>query len=427
MVKTSIKSVKARQILDAKGKPMLEVDVVTEAGVLGRGSAPSGVSAGEHEAYVLRDKDPKWYDGLSVYKAADIVHKTIAQKLVGIDVKDQDAIDRTMIELDGTPNKSRLGGNTLCSVSLACIRAAAATENLPLYRYLNPAEVKTIPFPTVNCISGGSYQKGSMPFQECTVVPYKAKTIKEAVHIMYQIFQLTPTVIKDFNKGEPPKAGSLTGWQSPSQDPTVAFDIMYEAARRIGAEDKIAFAADVAASEFYDKEKDTYDFIGENVDADALLGFLKELTNKYPFLYVEDPLEENDWDGWKKAAKVLNRTMLVGDDLTVTNIEMLKKATKMKVCEAFIFKPNQVGTMTESIEAVEYAQSHGILTLPSVRAGGCTDDPIFDFAVAYGCPATKQGPPKNGERVYGINFLTRVEDEHPKAKPYDFKPHIKWK
>ncbi len=426
MGSTSIKSVKARQILDAKGKPMLEVDVVTTGSILGRGSAPSGVSAGEHEAYVLRDKDPKWYDGLSVYKAADIVHATIAPRLKGMDVMDQAAIDKTMIDLDGTPDKSRLGGNTLCSVSLACIRAAANTENLPLYRYLNPTEVKTIPFPTVNCISGGSYQKGSMPFQECTVVPYKAKSIKEAVHIMYQMFKLTPDVIKDYMHGEAPKPGSLTGWQSPSQDPTVAFDIMYETARRIGAEDKIAFAADVAASEFYDKEKGTYDFIGENVDAETLLGFLKDLTTKYPFLYIEDPLEENDWDGWKKAAKMLNRTMLVGDDLTVTNIEMLKKAAKMKVCEAFIFKPNQVGTMTESREAIEYAQSKGIVAIPSVRAGGCTDDPIFDFAVAYGCCATKQGPPKNGERVYGINFLTRVEDEHPKAKPYNFTPHIKF-
>ncbi len=426
MGNTSIKSIKARQILDAKGKPMVEVDVVTEAGVLGRGSAPSGVSAGEHEAYVLRDNDPMWYDGLSVYKACDLVHRTIAPKLRGMDVMDQEAIDRMMIDLDGTPNKSKLGGNTLCSVSLACIRAAAATENVPLYQHLNPAPIKTIPFPTVNCISGGSYQKGSMPFQEITVVPYKAESIKEAVHIMYQLFAITPAVIKDYMHGEAPKAGSLTGWQSPSQDPTVAFDLMYEAARRLGAEEKVAFATDVAASEFYDREKGTYDFIGENVDADALLDYLKELTTKYPFLYVEDPLEENDWDGWKKAAKMLNRTMLVGDDLTVTNIEMLKKAARMKVCEAFIFKPNQVGTMTESREAIEYAKSHGIVAIPSVRAGGCTDDPIFDFAVAYGCPATKQGPPKNGERVYGINFLTRVEDEHPKAKPYDWAPHIKF-
>ncbi len=427
MGNTSIKSVKARQILDAKGKPMLEVDVVTEAGVLGRGSAPSGISAGEHEAYVLRDGDKKLFDGHSVFKAVDLVHKKIAPALKGMDVMDQVAIDHKMIDLDGTPNKSKLGGNTLCSVSLACLRAAAVTENVPLYRHLNPATVKTIPLPTVNCISGGSYQKGSMPFQECTVVPYKAKTIMEATHIIYQLFKLTPEVIKDHSHGQPPKPGSLSGWQAPTQDPIETYDILYDAAERCGAEDKIAFAADVAASEFYNKEKGTYDFIGKEVSLDALLDYYKELTTKYPFLYFEDPVEENDWDGWKKAAKVLNRTVLVGDDLTVTNVEVLKKAAKMGVCGAFIFKPNQVGTMTESREALEYAQSHGILGIPSVRAGGCTDDPIFDFAVAYGCPATKQGPPKNGERVYGINFLTRVEDENPEAKPYDFTPHIKWK
>ena len=426
MGSTNIKSIKARQILDCKGKPMLEVDVITAGGILGRGSAPSGISAGSHEAYVLRDKDPKWFDGLSVFKAVDIVHNTIVPALQGMDVMDQKAIDRTMIELDGMEDKSRLGGNTLCSVSLASIRAAANTENKPLYRYLNPSEIKTIPFPTVNCISGGSYQKGSMPFQECTVVPYKAKTIMEAVNIIYQIFQLTPVVIQDYQHGQPPKPGSLSGWQAPSPDPIVSFDILNEAARRCGAEDKIAFAADCACSELYNPERNAYDFVGKEVDLDTLLGYLKNLTTKYNFLYVEDPVDENDWEGWQKAAKILDRTMLVGDDLTVTNINMLKKAAQMKVCEAFIFKPNQVGTISESLEALEYAQANGIIAIPSVRAGGVVDDPIFDVAIAYSCCATKQGPPRNGERTYGINFLTRVEDEYPNAKPYDFTPHIKF-
>jgi enolase len=426
MGSTKIRFIRARQILDSKGKPMLEVDVITADGVLGRGSAPSGISAGSHEAYILRDKDPDWFDGLSVFKAVNIVHNTIAPTLQGMDVMDQKAIDRTIIELDGTEDKTRLGGNTLCSVSLACIRAAANTANKPLYRYLNPDEIKTIPLPTVNCISGGSYQKGSMPFQECTVIPYKAKTIMEAVHIIYQIFKLTPEVIQDYQHGQPPKPGVLTGWQAPSPDPTVSFDIIFEAARRCGADDKIAFAVDCAASELYNVERDTYDFVGKEVDLDTLLMYLKELTTKYNFLYVEDPVDENDWEGWKKAVKVLDRTMLVGDDLTVTNISMLKKAVQMKVCEAFIFKPNQVGTISESLETLEYAQANDIVAIPSVRAGGVVDDPIFDIAVAYGCCATKQGPPKNGERVYGINFLTRVEDEYPNAKPYDFTPHIKF-
>ncbi len=426
MGSTNIKAIKARQILDCKGKPMLEVDVLTEGGILGRGSAPSGISAGEHEAFVLRDGDPKWFDGLSVSKAVDIVHNTLAPALKSMDVMDQAAIDQMMLDLDGTDYKTKLGGNTLCSVSFASIRAAANTVNKPLYRYLNPGEIKTLPFPTVNCISGGSYQKGSMPFQECTVVPYKAKTIMEAVHIIYQIFQLTPVVIQDYQNGQPAKPGSLSGWQAPSVDPMVSFDILYEAARRCGAEDKIAFAADCAVSELYNRERKTYDFIGQEVDLDTVLGYLKELTTKYNFLYIEDPVDENDWEGWQKAARVLDRTMLVGDDLTVTSVKRLQKAAEMKVCEAFIYKPNQAGTMTESIAALEYARDHGIIAIPSVRAGGVVDDPIFDIAVAYGCCATKQGPPKNGERTYGINFLTRVEDEFPEARPYDFTPHIRF-
>lgn len=426
MPSTAIKSVKARQILDCKGKPMLEVDVVTEGGILGRGASPAGISAGSHEAFVLRDNDPKWFDGLSVGKAVNIVHDTIAPVLHSRDVMDQAALDQTLLELDGTEYKTRLGGNTLCSVSLACIRAAAATVNQPLYRYLNPGAMKTVPLPTVNCISGGSYQKGSMPFQECTVVPYKAESIMEAVHIIYQIFQLTPAVIQDYQNGRPAKPGSLSGWQAPSPDPTVSFDILYEAARRCGAADKIAFAADCACSELYNPERKTYDFVGAEVGLDTLLGYLKELTTKYNFLYVEDPVDENDWEGWQKAAKVLDRTMLVGDDLTVTNIRMLRKAVEMQVCEAFIFKPNQVGTITESIAALEYAKANGIVAIPSVRAGGVIEDPIFDMAVAYGCCAVKHGPPKNGERTYGINFLSRVADEYPDAKPYDFSPHIKF-
>jgi enolase len=426
MKNSNIKTIRARQILDCKGKPMLEVDVFTEGGILGRGASPSGISAGTHEAFVLRDNDPDWYNGLGVFKAIDIVHNIIAPALEGMDVMDQRAIDEKLIALDGTEYKVKLGGNTLYSVSLACIRAAANTLNMPLYRYLNPDEIKTIPFPTVNCISGGSYQKGSMPFQECTVVPYKAKTILEAVHILCQIYQLTPEVIRDYQNGKPPKPGSLSGWQAPSVDPMVSFDILYEAAKRCGVEDKIAFAVDCACSELYNTERKTYDFVGKEVDLDTVLGCIKELTTKYDFLYVEDPVDENDWEGWQKATKVLQRTVVVGDDLTVTNIKMLKKAVEMHACEGFIFKPNQVGTITECIAAHEYAQSNGIITIPSIRAGGVGDDSIFDMAVAFGCCATKQGPPRNGERTYGINFLTRAEDENPNAMPYDFTPHIRF-
>ncbi len=426
MKNTQISSVRARQILDCKGKPMVEVDVLTEGGILGRAASPSGISAGIHEAYVLRDGDAGHYQGLGVLKAVELVHTVIEPALKGMDIMDQKAIDERLIALDGTANKAKLGGNTLYSVSLACVRAAAATLNLPLYQYLAPGEITTIPLPTVNCISGGSYQKGSMPFQECTIVPYKAATIAEAVEIIWSLFQVTPEVIRDHLKGEAPKPGSLSGWQSPSPDPMVAFDLLWEAAERCGVQDKIAFAADCAASEFYNPEKKTYDLVTKEVDLDGLLEMLHTLTTKYNFLYVEDPVEEDDWEGWQKAAKVLDRTILVGDDFTVTNMERLEKAAKMEACGAFIFKPNQVGTVTECLAAHEYAKSAGMLTIPSIRAGGTIDDAIFDMAVAFGAPCTKQGPPKNGERVYGINFLSRVADLYPQAKPYDFTPHAKF-
>jgi enolase len=376
MNNTSISSVRARQILDSKGKPMLEVDVYTKGGFLGRASSPSGISAGVNEAFVLRDKDPNWFDGLSVFKAVENVHNIIAPELVGMDVLDQKTIDEKLINLDGTKDKSKLGGNTIFSVSLACIKAAARSQNIPLYLHMSKKDINTIPIPLFNCISGGSYQKGSMPFQECTIVPYKANSIMEAVHIGWKMFQKTPEVIAEYQNGLPAKPGSLSGWQAPSTDPIVSFDILNEVAVRCGVADKIAFAADCASSEFYNPERNTYDFIDKEIDLDTLLGFLKELTNKYDFIYVEDPVHEDDWYGWQKAVKVLDRTILVGDDFTVTNIERIKKAYEMNACGGFIFKPNQVGTVTEAVAAHEYAEAHGMLTIPSVRAGGVTNDSI---------------------------------------------------
>ena len=415
----AIREIRARQILDCKGKPMLEVDVLTEGGALGRASSPSGVSAGEHEAYVLRDQNPDFFGGLSVYKCIEAVENVIAPSLKGMSVLDQEKIDNTLITLDGTPNKSHLGGNTLYSVSLACLKAACRVLNLPMYEYLTPKPITTIPLPTYNIISGGSYQKGSMPFQEITVVPYKAEDLMEAVHIGWQMFEMAPKVIEDVTRS-PAKPGKLSGWQSPTTDPIVCFELMLEIANRCGVADKIAFATDCASSEFYNKERNTYDFVDRELDTDEMIGYLKEMTTRFPFLYCEDVLQENDWEGWVKANRELNRTILIGDDFTVTNVAFLKKAYELKACGGFIFKPNQVGTVTECIAAHEYAQSVGMITVPSIRAGAVANDSIFDMAVAFGAPCTKQGPPRNGERIYGINFLARVASLHPNAKPYDF-------
>ncbi len=426
MRSTDIRKVKAREILDCKGKPAIEVDVYTEGGAMGRAASPSGISAGSREAFVLRDCDPARYDGMGVLSAVELVEKEIEPAVAGMDVFDQKGIDRKLIQLDGAENKSRLGGNTLYSVSLACLKAAADTLNMPLYQYIAGKKIETIPIPTFNCIDGGSYQKGTMPFQECTVIPYKAETIREAVEIGWTVFKEAGKVIEEFQNGSPAKEGTVSGWQPPSPDPEVCFDILYEAAKRCKAEEKIAFAADCASSEFYIKERGTYDFLGREMDLDEMLGMIKELTEKYPFLYVEDAVWEDDWEGWIKANKLLDRTLLIGDDFTVTNRQTLEKAHRLNACGGFIFKPNQVGTVTECLEAHEYARENGMLTVPSIRAGGTVCDEVIDMAVGIGAAATKQGPPKNGERIYGINFLLRAEDENPGAKPYDFTPFIKF-
>lgn len=419
MKSTSIRSIRARQILDCKGKPMLEVDVLTEGGALGRAASPSGVSAGEHEAFVLRDHDPELFGGLSIFKCIEIVKNVIEPALIGTDVLDQKAIDEKLIALDGTEYKTNLGGNTLYSVSLACLKAACKTLNMPMYEYLAKRPITTIPLPTYNIISGGSYQKGSMPFQEITVVPYKAESLMEAVHIGWKMFELAPVVISE-HTGEPAKRGSLSGWQAPTTDPIACFELMQEIAQRCGCEEKIAYATDCASSEFYNKDRNTYDFVNRELDTDEMIGYLKEMTERFPFLYCEDVLQENDWDGWIKANRILDRTIIIGDDFTVTNIKRLQKAYDLKACGGFIFKPNQIGTVTECLAAEEFAEECGMLTVPSIRAGAVVNDSIFDMAVAFGSPCTKQGPPRNGERTYGINFLSRVADLYPEAKPFDF-------
>ena len=420
-----IKHVHGRAGIDCKGLPCLEVDIVTEDGILGRASSPSGISAGTHEAYVLRDGDPAWFRGLGVYKAVETVNRIIAPAVIGMDVNDQGALDRKLVELDGTAQKTRLGGNCTYSVSLAALRAAAAIKREPLYRILNPAPVKTIPLPTANCFSGGSYQKNSMPFQEITIVPYKAASLQEAVEIIAAVYAEMPRAIKAFS-GKEAIPGSHSSFRCPSTSPDDAYAMAALAAEMAGKRDKIAFAADCAFSEIYDEESDTYNLIGRQAKLNEVLDRLEELTEKYPFLYIEDPVNENDWEGWRIARKRLKKTVLVGDDLTVTNIDRLRTAVEYQACGAFILKPNQVGTVSETLAAASYAAQNGIFSIPSTRAGGVNDDPIADFAIALGSPAIKCGPPRNGHCVHCYNVLTRCEDENPGAVPFDFSPYVRF-
>jgi enolase len=423
---TKIRDLKARALIDCKGKPLLEVDVITEDGVVGRAASPSGISAGEHEAFVLRDGDPAWYSGNGVYKAVEMAERVVLPKIRGLDVLDQKGLDEVLIELDGTPNKSRLGGNVTNSVSLAAMRASCAILRVPQYRYLNPGEIRTIPLPTSDMFAGGSYEEDTMPVQEVTIVPYKAASITEATDILCRTYAKLPEVIREFQNGRRPEIGAMSEYIAPSTDFMDCLAILKETAVRCGCEDKIAYHLDCAFSEIYDAKRGTYRYCGREVDLDELIGILKPATEAYDILYLEDPVDENDWDGWVKMAKALPRTTLCGDDLTVTNIEYIKKALELGACGAFVFKPNQVGTVTEAMAAQQFAVDHGMFSIPSIRAGGVSDDPVADMGTAGGAAAVKLGPPKFGHAVHIVNSLLRAESELPGAKPFDFTGFVKF-
>lgn len=421
-----IQDLRAREIIDCKGKPLLEVDIITEDGTMGRAASPSGISAGEHEAMVLRDGDQSRYDGNGVRKAVEMAEKVVLPAIQGMDVLDQQALDRRLMELDGTTNKSRLGGNVTYSTSLAVMRAGCQLRHVSQYRYLNPGDIRTIPLPTSDMFAGGSYEDDTMPVQETTIVPYKASSIAEATEILCKVYKKLPEVIREFQGGRRPEIGAMSEYMAPSTDFMDCLDILYETAKRCHCEEKIAFHMDCAFSEIYDAKRGTYHYCGREVDLDEIIGILKQAAEKYNFLYIEDPVDENDWEGWVKAAKALNRTTLCGDDLTVTNINYLRKALDMGACGAFVFKPNQVGTVTEAMEAQRYAVDHGMFSIPSIRAGGVSDDPVADMGIAGGAAAVKLGPPKFGHAIHIINSLLRAETELPEAKPFDFSPFVKF-
>ncbi|RKL62668.1 phosphopyruvate hydratase [Thermoanaerobacteraceae bacterium SP2] len=425
MESTRIKNVIARQIIDCKCRPIVEVDVITEGGAIGRASAPTGSSVGTHEAYVLRDNNPSEYGGLSVHKAVDNVNSIIGPALIGMDVMDQRTIDELMIAMDGTPNKSKLGGNAIYSVSAACIRAAAHAMNMPLYRYLASHELETIPVPSFNFINGGRYGDITLAFNEFIMVPYKAKTIDEAVEMGVNVFQKLGKVIAASGLGEP-IVGRSFGWAAPSDDPEVIMDLMQEAVCACGYQDKVGFALDCAMSQMYDAVTGTYLLKGKQVDSNEIIALVKRMSERYNFVYIEDILGEDDWDGFVNAVRELTRTIIIGDDFIVTNLERLKKAYELKAVDGFIFKPNQVGTITEAIDTHRFALEHGMITIPSGRAGGVVGDIIMDLAVGLQVGIIKNGAPRSGERIDKLNFLLRVASENPSARLYDFSKHVRF-
>ena len=378
-----------------------------------------------HEAFILRDGDPTNYNGLSVHEAVENARKIIGPALVGMNVLDQRAIDRKMIELDGTPEKRNLGGNTIYSASIAVFRAAADSLRIPLYKHIAGEDIKTVPVPCFNVINGGHYEKFTQSFNEFILVPFGADTIDEAVRIGVAVFQKLANVLEE-HLDECPQVASSYGYAAPSQDPEVVLSLMQRAIDLCGHSEKIAFALDCASSEMYDSATGTYLLKGKRVSTDELIAYARSLTEKFRFLFIEDLLDQNDWEGFPKAVKELDRTIVLGDDLTVTNIEFLKKAHALKAIEGFVLKPNQVGTISEALDAYRFAREHEMIAVPSGRSGGVVDDVVMDLSVGLQVPFQKNGAPRSGERIEKLNFLMRANASSPGCRLHDISDLVKF-
>ena len=422
---TTIKQLRARQILDCKARPMVEVDLITEDGSMGRGSAPTGTSVGMYESYVLRDEDPNEYKGMSVHKAVQNVLDVIAPAIIGMDARDQKAIDEKMIALDGTPNKQNLGGNAIYSVSIAALRAAAASENVPVYTYLAGGKISTTPLPTFNLINGGQNGAVKQAFNEFIVAPYRATCVEEAVEMGVMVHARLESVIQHYT-GAPLLIGRSYGYAAPSDDPKQILTLLAEAVDQCGYTGKVAYAMDCASSEMYDAKEHTYELKSHRVSGEELIDFVKGLTQSFPLVFVEDLLDENDWDGFARAHAELTRTCLIGDDFTVTNMQRLERAHEMQCVDGFILKPNQVGTLTEAFATHAFAQTHGMFTVPSGRAGGTVGDIVSDLALGFQTKISKNGVPRTGERLDRVNILLRASSENGGCRICDLSDLIRF-
>lgn len=417
-----IASVTARQLLDCKARPLVEVEITTDTGHRGRGAAPTGTSVGAHEAVVLRDGDPAQYSGLSVHRAVAAVADQIAPALVGAPLEDPRVLDRQLIDLDGTPDKHRLGGNAIYSTSIALLRAAASAAGKPTYAYVSDllglAPPSTVPVPSFNMINGGRCGAFVQPFNEFLVVPYRAPSVAAAVEQGVRVFGVLAEVLTE-RFGRPPQLGSSYGYVAPSADPRVVLEVLSEAVHRAGCADVMAFALDCASSEMYDKTTRTYELNGERVTTEALIDYARTLTQDFPLVFVEDLLDEDDWDGYAEAVRTIRNSLILGDDLIVTNPQRLERAVTERAVDGFILKPNQVGTITEALECFRYARSQDLLAIPSGRSGGVIDDVVMDLSVGLNVPFQKNGAPRSGERIEKLNFLLRAAEKIPDCQLAD--------
>ena len=421
-----IEKIKGREILDSRGNPTIEVDVVLECGFMGRAAVPSGASTGQNEALELRDNDKKRYGGKGVLKAIDNINNVIAPHLIGMSVLNQMEIDRTMIELDGTENKSKLGANAMLGVSLAAAKAAAEYLDLPLYRYIGGTNTYVMPVPMMNIINGGSHSDAPIAFQEFMIRPIGAKSFKEGLRMGTEVFHALKKVLHD--RGLSTAVGDEGGFAPALNNTEDALDAILAAIKSAGYEPAkdVTIALDCASSEFY--KEGVYDYSlfegpeGKKRTADEQIDYLEELITKYPIDSIEDGMDEGDWAGWKKLTdRIGDRCQLVGDDLFVTNVDFLSKGIAEGSANSILIKVNQIGTLSETLDAIEMAHRHGYTSVTSHRSGETEDATIADIAVATNSGQIKTGSLSRSDRMAKYNQLLRIEEQLGVNAVYGYK------
>lgn len=429
MIMSLILDVTARQILDSRGNPTIEVDVLTESGYMGRAAVPSGASTGKYEAVELRDGDKNCYLGKGVTKAVDNVNNVISDELLGLDVFEQVFIDRALLSLDGTENKSKLGANAILGVSLAIAKAAAEASGMALYRYLGGVKANTLPVPMMNILNGGSHADNSIDFQEFMIMPVGAPTFSEALRMGAEVFHSLKKVLKD--GGYSTNVGDEGGFAPNIKSNKEAIETVLKAVEKAGYKpgEDIVFAMDAATSEFYLEDEKVYHFhksTGDKLTSDDMIGYWKEWIDQYPIFSIEDGLHEDDWSGWQALQTAIgDRVQLVGDDFFVTNTKRLARGIEEKCANSILIKVNQIGSLTETIEAVDMATRASFTSVISHRSGETEDVTIADLAVALNTGQIKTGSLSRSDRVAKYNQLLRIEEELAESAYYPGKDILK--
>jgi enolase len=415
MLETTITNIRAREIIDSRGNPTVEVDVELEGGAIGRAAVPSGASTGEHEAWELRDGDKDRYLGKGVLKAVEAVNEKLGPELIGLDATEQTAIDKLMFQIDGSPNKANVGANAILGVSLATAHAAANQLQLPLYKYIGGPNAKVLPVPMMNIINGGAHSDAPIDFQEFMIMPKGAPTFREALRQGAEIFHALKKVLKD--RGLSTAVGDEGGFAPNLDSAYDALEVIAQAVDKAGyklGEDTF-IALDVASSEFFDKEQKKYVFKKSDKSvksAAELVDYYLDLQSKYPIISIEDGCDENDWDGWKTITEKMGaKTQLVGDDLFVTNTSFLQKGIDLGVANSILVKVNQIGSLTETLDAIELAKENRYTAVISHRSGETEDSTIADIAVATNAGQIKTGSMSRSDRIAKYNQLLRIEEE----------------